>query len=403
MLPTPSTTHLRAHLNTTIYEPAEDTYLLLDTLSSAAETAFLSARLRPRHHSRFRGRAYAERHSGEGGGHVCARCLSSQVSVGVGAPLILEVGTGSGMVIAFLLANAGRIFGNHEPGHHDSDGDNGGSTSTAVLGLASDINPVACANVHETVRQAIHDACEAREAVSISTDAHSDDRTTEKASTRSSGHADVQSIFLGALQADLTGVMRDGSVDVLVFNPPYVPTENVPELQLPTPPQQQTTVPPSTSSASTSASQTRFETESHLLSLSYAGGHDGMEVTDRFLDHVPRVLSGRGVCYVVLCARNGIEEVKERVRGWGGGCGGGGGGGGRGEKDVGVDEGVEREGGEHTCACPWRWRAETVGKTGGKGGWERLEVVRIWRDFESGVTQSDYGSDLLFKSHLTFP
>jgi release factor glutamine methyltransferase len=90
----------------------------------------------------------------------------------------------------------------------------------------------------------------------------------------------------------------------------------------------------------------KFERDSYYLSLTYAGGMDGMETTNRLLEAVPGVLHPeRGVAYVLLCAQNRPEEVKERIRGWGGG-----------------------------------WKAESVGNSGTQAGWEKLVIVRIWRD-----------------------
>ncbi len=86
-----------------------------------------------------------------------------------------------------------------------------------------------------------------------------------------------------------------------------------------------------------------FETESHLLSLSYAGGKDGMETTTRLLDALPRVLSGRGVAYVLVCAQNRPEEVMAFVR-----------------EVLGM-------------------QVQTVGWSGKVAGWEKLSVLRIWR------------------------
>jgi release factor glutamine methyltransferase len=52
------------------------------------------------------------------------------------------------------------------------------------------------------------------------------------------------------------------------------------------------------------------------------------------------------VAYLLLCAQNKPEEVKDRIRGLEGGG---------------------------------RWRAETVGMSGKQAGWEKLQIVRIWR------------------------
>jgi release factor glutamine methyltransferase len=249
MLPTPST----SHISPSVYDPAEDSFLLLDTLSSPTETAFLATRF-----------------------------------AAPPAPLVVELGPGSGVVIAFLAAHARHILG-----------------SPAALFAAVDLNPAACVDTGATVRGALAEA---------------------RAAGQSNGAAWVGGAWLAAVNGDLATPLRDGQVDVLVFNPPYVPT---PALPVP---------------AGEGASA--YERESRMLELSYAGGRDGMEVTDRLLGELPEILSSRGVAYVLLCAQNRPEEVKERIRRWGGG-----------------------------------WRAETVGRSGKVGGWEKLCVLRIWREY----------------------
>jgi release factor glutamine methyltransferase len=127
--------------------------------------------------------------------------------------------------------------------------------------------------------------------------------------------------------SDLTSCIRPKQVDILIFNPPYVPTEELPSI-------------PEATNVNT------FERDSHLLALSYAGGADGMETTNRLLNELPNILHpDRGVAYVLLCAQNKPEEVKARIKSWLG-----------------------------------SWKAETVGDSGKKGGWEKLQIVRIWQD-----------------------
>lgn len=242
MLPTPSTSHVPY---THVYEPAEDSFLLLDTLSLPSETSFLQS-------------------------HFPAS----------NPPLILEVGPGSGVVIAFITANATALFGH-----------------SSIFTLAVDVNRFACSATGVTARKACAEV----------------DAAGSAAGT-----------WLDAVQGDLTTPIRGGSVDILVFNPPYVPTDTLPLRE---------------------EGKTSFEEESRLLELAYAGGKDGMEITDRLLEELPHTLSRRGVAYVLLCAGNRPEEVKERIRGWEGG-----------------------------------WKAETVGTSGRKAGWEVLSIVRIWRD-----------------------
>jgi len=114
----------------------------------------------------------------------------------------------------------------------------------------------------------------------------------------------------------------------LVFNPPYVPTSELPDL------------PPGDG-----ATHTSFEDNSKLLALSYAGGMDGMETTDRLLASLPGILSlQRGCAYILLCAQNKPDKVKEGIRRWGTG-----------------------------------WAVETVANSGKRGGWEKLQIIRVWR------------------------
>ncbi|KAI0974417.1 methyltransferase domain-containing protein [Xylaria arbuscula] len=264
MLPTPDTSHVAYER---VYEPAEDSFLFLDTLSSALEISFLQARFQA--------------------------SSSSPTSTTQPPPLVVEIGPGSGVVIAFVTAHAATLFGTRD-----------------ILTGAVDMNAHACAATAETVRRA----------------AGSNPATTGVA-------------FLGAMQGDLAAPLRDRSVDVLVFNPPYVPTAELPLREG----EQQGRE----SGRKGAVAESSFEEDSYLLALSYAGGKDGMETTDRLLDSLPRVLSDRGCAYVLLCAQNKPEEVKGRVRRFEGG-------------------GV--------------WRAETVGSSGKKAGWEKLQIIRIWRD-----------------------
>lgn len=233
MLPTPSTSHCNySH----IYEPSEDSYLLLDTLALPLETVFLSSR------------------------------FPSETPT----PLILEVGTGSGVVLAFATENSSHIFGRSD-----------------IASLGTDVNKFACTATRQTV---------------------------------GSGCTDT-------LQGDLATPFRKGAVDVLIFNPPYVPTETLP-------------VPTKDDESG------EWERDSHLLALSYAGGIDGMETIDRLLNELPHILSDRGVAYILLCAQNKPEGIVSSIRAW--------------------------EGGD-------TWQAERVSSSGKQAGWEKLCVIRIWR------------------------
>lgn len=261
MLPTPDTSHVPY---SQVYEPAEDSFLLLDTLSSTSEIAFLHHRFAAPHNP---------------------------------VPLVVEVGTGSGVVIGFVNAQAIPIFG------------------SPILSAGVDVNRFACTATEATVKKAV----------------------TE--------NPDTHGQFLGALTGDLLSPLGAGQVDVLIFNPPYVPTEELP-------PQDERLSGGEAGEGALGASA-RFERDSYLLSLSYAGGKDGMEITDRLIAALPEALSARGCAYILLCAGNKPEQVKARI------------------KDFGP-----------------QWRVLTVGESGKQAGWEKLQIIRIWRE-ESGSSHGD--------------
>lgn len=305
MLPTPDTSHVPYQR---VYEPAEDSFLLLDTLSSSSETVFLSSRF-----------------------------VTGQDGPVTTTPFILEVGPGSGVVVAFLTAHARAIFG-----------------TRSLFTLAVDVNRFACVATEKTVSKAVADT------VKEEAEAASRQAVSAAAAAAASGNGS----FLAALQGDLTTPLRQGQVDVLVFNPPYVPT---PELPSPPPPPPPSTSQSSSLSGSTNDQKTTFEQDSHLLELSYAGGKDGMETTDRLIDSLPAVLSEMGVAYILLCAQNKPEEVKERIRAWSS-CSSS-----SGSSSSSAEGGGQGGGGK-------LWKAETVGTSGKQAGWEKLQIVRIWRD-----------------------
>lgn len=288
MLPTPSTSHVSFD---TVYEPSEDSYLFLDTLSSPSESAWLSHRFRK-----------DPLFSLDNNAQQNADTEPSSTS-----PLVVEVGTGSGVVLGFVAGNSQQIFGRRD-----------------ILTLGTDVNRNACLATRETAVKAVHERQEEQQ----------QPQPTPTPTENATGNA--KTLYIASLMTDLCTPLRPGSVDVLLFNPPYVPTDELPRLPTITEQEQE--------KAELSRSA-KFEQDSYFLSLTYAGGLDGMETTERLLEAIPGVLHPvRGVAYVLLCKQNRPEEVKERIRGWGGG-----------------------------------WRAETVGNSGKQAGWEKLVIVRIWR------------------------
>ena len=237
MLKTSDTSHVSYER---VYEPSEDSFLLPDTL--VLEAAHLTSRFR----------------------HA--------------SPLVVEVGCGSGVVLAFVAMHATTIFGKRD-----------------VLTMGIDVNEFACKATEMTVKRNV---------------------------------GTMHKSFLGCVKGDLACAIRNHTVDVLIFNPPYVPSETLPTI-----------------SANPQRTQDEFETRNALSALATDGGELGMQVTNRLLDLLPLLLSRpNGVAYVLLCAQNRPDEVKSRLRAWGEG-----------------------------------WSVETVGKSGSKGGWERLQIIRVAR------------------------
>jgi len=100
--------------------------------------------------------------------------------------------------------------------------------------------------------------------------------------TRLNGVKDEVQVVL----TDLTSALEDrleNQIDILMFNPPYVPTED-------------------------------GQDQDNKISLSRSGGHQGMETTNRLLDRIPRLLSSTGVFYLVLLKENDIQSVMKKLK-----------------------------------------------------------------------------------------
>lgn len=196
MLPTPT---IRT-LDEKVYEPAEDSYLLLDCFEQDQD--FLVGK------------------------------FSSRNKI----PLVVEIGAGSGIVTTFVKQNICK------------DG----------IFIATDLNPHACRAVMQTARE-----------------------------------NKVDDAKIESCQMDLTSSIKSKSVDVLIFNPPYVPAEEVPLI-------------PET------------EEDDTWLDLALCGGPIGMDVTWKVLHDLGNTLSADGVAYILFCARNNPKDVKRDMEqlGW---------------------------------------------------------------------------------------
>uniref|UniRef100_A0A182SRM6 Methyltransferase HEMK2 n=1 Tax=Anopheles maculatus TaxID=74869 RepID=A0A182SRM6_9DIPT len=179
----------------TVYEPSEDSFLLLDTLEDELE------------------------------------------AIKTRKPLLcVEIGPGSGVLIVALEK--------HLP-----------TGQTHFIGF--DINPNAC-------------------------------RMTQKTCQLNGSSLDV-------VNMDLLAGLRSGCVDLLVFNPPYVPTQ------------------PTVDSLEEHIDEFHLSGEDQNLVHAWAGGVDGRIVTDRVLDDLDRILSPAGVFYLLLLKENKPEDVLKQM------------------------------------------------------------------------------------------
>ncbi|KAJ7919054.1 S-adenosyl-L-methionine-dependent methyltransferase [Mycena leptocephala] len=189
MIPTPDLSHLRPEDYEHVYEPAEDTFILLDALEQDAEQL---KSMRPR--------------------------------------ISLEIGSGSGCVSSFLGSIAGPS-----------------GRSLSLHGY----KPHACKCSTATGRQ---------------------NKVSLELVNTSLAHP-----LLSRLHK---------SVDIILFNPPYVPTVY----------------------DEASGAQRDRDIEG-----SWAGGQDGMEVTDKFFPQVADLLSPCGRFYLVAVAQNNIPDIQRRM------------------------------------------------------------------------------------------
>ncbi|KAH8267466.1 hypothetical protein KR018_005995 [Drosophila ironensis] len=187
---TPRTDHLTRADFEQVYEPAEDSFLLLDALEG--DLAYLDE-LQPR---------------------VC-----------------LEIGSGSGVIITALAKKL----------------------ENSAFCLATDINARAC------------DA-------------------TRRTALRNESR-------VHPVRCNLADAVRPRSVDVLLFNPPYVVTSDE-ELR-----------------------SQKFDATERDLVYSWAGGRDGRRITDILLSKLDNILSPKGVLYLLLLKENKPEEIVEWLEG----------------------------------------------------------------------------------------
>ncbi|XP_071804403.1 methyltransferase N6AMT1-like [Asterias amurensis] len=106
--------------------------------------------------------------------------------------------------------------------------------------------------------------------------------TNPKAATSTRRTADQNGVHVEAVTSDLLSALQprlEGSIDVLIFNPPYVVTPSE-------------------------------EVGSSSIASSWAGGKDGREVLDRLLPQVSKLLSPKGSFYLLVIKENKPDDIR---------------------------------------------------------------------------------------------
>jgi len=104
--------------------------------------------------------------------------------------------------------------------------------------------------------------------------------------------AAINNVTVDLVNGNLLKSFRDNSIDLLIFNPPYVPsrleeTENF---------------------------EADVQHSSQSIVQTWAGGISGREVIDQFLSDLERVLAPNGVVYLLLLQENRPDEIVECMK-----------------------------------------------------------------------------------------
>ena len=240
----PSMDHLTSFDYDNVYEPADDTYLLLDGLGVEFDGGA------PGRGATSTSIATSASASGKSGGiQVTSNHPADRVSI------TLEIGCGTGVVTTYLakvLYDRRQRIQKKEllEGCNESNGDI--QCPPSAMHYLTDVNPHA-------VKVAL--------------------RTAEASGLP---RGTVESVL-----CDLASPLLDklsGKVDVLIFNPPYVPTPD-------------------------------DEVGSRGIEASWAGGKDGRVVLDRALPQIAHLLSKpHGAAYVITVDDNLPEDIADKMK-----------------------------------------------------------------------------------------
>ena len=201
---------------------------------------------------------------------------------------VMEIGTGSGVPITYLSKRLQLEKPPHSSSHgmntntaNNVNNDDDDHDDQGFSLIATDLNPLALQFAERTAKE---NGILVGEAISGDKDDSSNEDSSGIEITRDKTASVRAKEFV---ECDLATPLLDrleGSVDVLVFNPPYVPTDDV-------------------------------EICGSGIEISWAGGLDGRRVIDRALPQIARLLrQPDGACYMITVDDNLPRELACELR-----------------------------------------------------------------------------------------
>lgn len=114
----------------------------------------------------------------------------------------------------------------------------------------------------------------------------------------------ANNVSVDVINMDLLSSFKPNSIDLLLFNPPYVSTpsshddaSNIPEHE----------------KLYDDDAEKVFKSENRLLVRSWAGGADGCEIINRVICNLNHILAPNGIFYLLIIKANNPEKIKAEL------------------------------------------------------------------------------------------
>lgn len=116
----------------------------------------------------------------------------------------------------------------------------------------------------------------------------------------------ANNVNVDVINMDLLSSFKANSVDLLIFNPPYVPT--------PSDESETSNIPEHKKMYDDDADKVfKSSCEEKLLIRSWAGGADGCEIINRVINSLNQILAPNGIFYLLIIKDNNPEKIKKEL------------------------------------------------------------------------------------------